>query len=80
MRFSKGDALVAGGMEMNAGIPAFVPSYWMVYLGVVDVDATYAAAIEAGAREMLPPTPFPGGRFAILADPLGATIAIRQTA
>jgi predicted enzyme related to lactoylglutathione lyase len=78
VRFSLGDAMVAGGMEMNAGVPAFVPSYWMVYFGVADVEATFRAAIAAGATEMMPPTPFPGGQFAILSDPQGATFAIRS--
>jgi predicted enzyme related to lactoylglutathione lyase len=35
-------------------------------------------AMVAGGMEMMPPKPFPGGKLAILADPQGATFAIRQ--
>jgi predicted enzyme related to lactoylglutathione lyase len=63
---------VAGAWEMNKMVPAGVPSYWQIYFSVDDVDASYAKAVEGGAREMLPPQDFPGGRFAILSDPQGA--------
>jgi uncharacterized protein len=67
---------VAGGMEMSPMVPAEVPSYWMVYFGVEDVDASFTTALEAGAREMMAPTAFPGGRFAILGDPQGAAFGL----
>jgi len=37
-------------------------------------------AIEAGAREMLAPQDFAGGRFAILGDPQGATFGLLKMA
>lgn len=67
---------VAGAMEMNPMVPAAVPSYWMVYFTVQDVDASYQKAIGAGAREMMAPGDFPGGRFAIITDPQGATFGL----
>lgn len=67
---------ILGAMEMNQMIPAEVPSYWTVYFGVDDVDATFKTAIEAGGREMVAPMDFPGGRFAVLGDPQGATFGI----
>lgn len=67
---------VAGGMEMNQMIPADVPSHWMVYFGVASVDASFEAAKQAGARDLMPPTDFPGGRFAILMDPQGAAFGV----
>jgi predicted enzyme related to lactoylglutathione lyase len=67
---------IAGAQEMNPMVPAQVPSYWMAYFTVKDVDGAYQKAIEAGAREMLPPQDFPGGRFAILSDPLGASFGL----
>jgi len=36
-----GDLDVAGGMEMSPMVPAEVPSYWMVYFAVADVDETF---------------------------------------
>lgn len=67
---------VAGGMEMSPMVPAEVPSNWMVYFGVDDVDAAFKTALEAGAREMMPPTPFPGGKFAVVGDPQGAVFGL----
>lgn len=53
--------------------------YWMAYLGTPDVDATYQDALALGARSCTAPRDIPTvGRFAILADPQGATFAIFQ--
>jgi predicted enzyme related to lactoylglutathione lyase len=67
---------VAGAMEMNPMVPAQVPSYWLVYFNVDDVDAACSKAIAGGARETLAPGDFPGGRFAILTDPQGAAFGL----
>jgi predicted enzyme related to lactoylglutathione lyase len=69
---------IAGATEMNAMVPAEVPSYWLVYFGVDDIDRSFRTAIYAGAREMMAPADFPGGRFAILADPQGAAFGLLQ--
>ena len=61
-------------------VPAQVPSYWMVYFNVSDVDGSRRKAIEAGAQEMLAPQDFPGGRFAILSDPQGAAFGLLKMA
>jgi hypothetical protein len=71
---------VAGGTEMNPMVPAQVPSYWLVYFNVADVDSSCRKAVEAGAREMLAPMDFAGGRFAILTDPQGAVFGLLKTA
>ena len=71
---------VGAAMEMNPMVPAQVPSYWLAYFGVVDVDRAYRTAIDAGAREMLAPQDFPGGRFAIVSDPQGAAFGLLQMA
>jgi predicted enzyme related to lactoylglutathione lyase len=71
---------VAGGMEMNPMVPAEVPSYWMVYFNVDDVDRSFKQAVDAGAREMVAPQEFPGGRFAILQDPQGAAFGLLKMA
>jgi predicted enzyme related to lactoylglutathione lyase len=79
IEFLVGDESIAGGMEMNPMVPPAVPSYWMVYFSVDDVDAAFKKAIAGGAREMLAPQDFAGGRFAILADPQGATFGVLKT-
>jgi hypothetical protein len=80
VEFHLGDERIAGGMEMSPMVPAEVPSYWMIYFGVDDLDASYRTALGAGAREMMPPTGFPGGRFAIVADPQGAVFGLHVLA
>jgi hypothetical protein len=76
--FMAGDLGIAGGTEMSPMVPSEVPSYWMVYFAVTDVDATFKTAMAAGGKEMLSPQDYPGGRFAILSDPQGAVFAIRS--
>lgn len=70
---------IAGATEMNPMIPAEVPSYWLVYFAVDDIDQAFRRAIEAGASEMLAPQQYPGGRFAILTDPQGASFGLMQS-
>jgi predicted enzyme related to lactoylglutathione lyase len=54
-----------------------VPPMWLPYVGVDDCDATVSRAQKLGGSVHVPATDIPGvGRFAILGDPLGATIAI----
>jgi predicted enzyme related to lactoylglutathione lyase len=74
--FLAGGESIAGGMEMNKMVPAQVPSYWLVYFTVEDVDKSHKKAVELGAKGMLEPQEFPGGRFSILSDPQGASIGL----
>jgi predicted enzyme related to lactoylglutathione lyase len=67
---------LAGAWEMNPAVPAEVPSYWLVYFGVDDVDAMFRTALDLGAREVAVPADFPGGRFAIVTDPQGASFGL----
>jgi predicted enzyme related to lactoylglutathione lyase len=74
--FKLGDESIAGGMEMNPMVPKEVPSYWMVYFGVADVDKAHQKATSLGGQEMMPPSDFPGGRFSIVTDPQGAAFGL----
>jgi len=77
--FQLGGTSIAGAMDMNPMVPKEVPSYWMVYFNVDDVDKSFKKAKELGAQEMLAPDEFPGGRFAIVSDPQGATFGLLKT-
>ena len=77
--FQIGDKSVAGAWEMNPSVPAEVPSYWQVYFAVDDVDAAFRKALELGAREINAPMEYPGGKFAIVADPQGASFGLLKT-
>ncbi len=78
--FQLGGESIAGGQEMQAMVPAQVPSYWLVYFAVADVDKSFKAATQAGARELVAPMEFPGGRFAIVTDPQGASFGLLKMA
>ena len=71
---------VAGAQEMQSMVPAQVPSNWLAYFTVADVDKSFKAATQAGARELVAPMDFPGGRFAILSDPQGASFGLLKMA
>ena len=71
---------VAGAWEMNPMVPAEVPSYWQIYFTVDDVDAAFRKALDLGATELLAPQEFPGGRFAIVSDPEGASFGLLKMA
>ena len=62
-----------GGVMPHHAAATGVPSHWIGYLAVSDVDATCVHAQAAGAKELFPPTDIPTvGRFASLEDPTGA--------
>lgn len=74
--FQLGGESIAGAMEMNPQIPAQVPSNWLPYFNVDDVDKSCTKAKQAGGQELMGPTDFPGGRFAVIRDPQGATFGL----
>lgn len=75
-QFSVDGESILGGMEMMPTAPAEMPSYWMPYFNVADVDDAFQRAVGLGASEMVAPSDMPGGRFAILRDPQGAVFGV----
>jgi predicted enzyme related to lactoylglutathione lyase len=63
-------------MDMPEMVPAEVPSYWMPYFGASDPDAQATKAAELGGTVLVPGQDFPGGRFAVVQDPNGATFGL----
>ena len=54
-----------------------LPSMWLPYVAVDDCDATARQAAALGGEVLAAPVDVPGvGRYAVLADPLGAAIAV----
>ena len=73
-----GGVSVAGLMALTAEAKAAgaIPG-WTGYVAVDDVDATAAQATALGGTVHMPPMDIPGvGRFAVIADPQGAVLAI----
>ena len=71
---------IAGMMEMPDGVPAEVQAFWMVYLEVEDVDAATRKVTDLGGSVTVPGMDFPGGRFALVADPQGAQFGLMSDA
>jgi predicted enzyme related to lactoylglutathione lyase len=71
---------IAGMMQMPPMIPAEVPPHWLVYIAVDDTDVTVDRAQQLGGAVRMPPMDIPTGRFAILADPQGATLGVIRLA
>ena len=73
---------MAGGMQVGGlmALPAdasSTPAHWLVYIGTPNVDATCTQAQGLGGRICKAATDIPNvGRFAVLADPQGATFAV----
>jgi uncharacterized protein len=66
-----------GGLMALPSDAASTPPHWMVYVGTPNVDASCEKAQGLGARVCKAPTDIPNvGRFAVLADPQGATFAV----
>jgi predicted enzyme related to lactoylglutathione lyase len=72
-----GDAAIGGIMGMPPGAPAGTPPSWVPYVTVADVDALVKKVVSLGGQVHMPPTDIPTvGRFAVIADPQGATINV----
>lgn len=68
-----------GMMPKPAQMPAHIPSYWMPYFQVTNVDQSASKVKELGGKLMVGPEDIPNtGRFAIATDPQGAVFAIFQ--
>jgi uncharacterized protein len=71
-----GQTQVGGLMALPADAPG-TPPHWLVYVGTPSVDATAEQGQRLGARVVKPASDIPNvGRFAVLADPQGATFAV----
>jgi predicted enzyme related to lactoylglutathione lyase len=77
-----GDKAIGGLMEKHAEMKAMnLPSHWMSYVSVDDVDAAANAAKASGGKVLHGPSDIPNvGRFAVLADGDGAAITAFRSA
>ncbi len=74
-----GEAMVGGMLDMNATeMPPEVPPHWLVYFMVEDTDAALEKVKAGGGNVMFGPIDIPVGRFAVVADPFGASFALMQ--
>jgi predicted enzyme related to lactoylglutathione lyase len=72
-----GKTQVGGLTGLPDGAEAGSPPHWIVYIATPDVDATVAEAEGLGGKVVKSASDIPNmGRFAVLADPQGATFAV----
>jgi predicted enzyme related to lactoylglutathione lyase len=68
---------IAGAMPTPSGVPEATPAFWLTYFSVEDCDASVAKVQELGGSALGPPHEMAGvGRFAVVADPHGATFGV----
>lgn len=69
-----------GGICHARGRNAGQPPGWMMYITVADLDASLAACTANGGRIVAEPRGAGGtARYAVIADPSGATVALFDT-
>lgn len=77
--FARGEDTVAGMMAMPEHMPEQVPPFWMPYFAAADPGATADRAAGLGGTVLVPAQDFPGGTFAVVQDPQGATFGLLRT-
>ncbi len=78
--FKNGETSIGGAMQRTPEMGE-VPSHWITYFSVTDCDAAADKAAELGGRIINPPMDIPNvGRFALMADPVGAMFAVIKLA
>jgi predicted enzyme related to lactoylglutathione lyase len=75
--FNLGDKPIAGAMPTPSQVPDEVPAFWLAYFSVADCDESVAKVQELGGSVLGSAHDLPGvGRFAVVADPYGATFGV----
>jgi uncharacterized protein len=69
---------VAGMMAMPQEVPSEAPASWGPYFSVVDCEVAERRAEALGGLVLRPTTDLGGQRFAVLADPAGATFQVLE--
>jgi predicted enzyme related to lactoylglutathione lyase len=76
-QLSVGDRAVTGVLgHTHEHRPAEQQAAWLVYFQVADADQAARTAASGGATVLQQPEDTPFGRFAVLADPWGARLAV----
>ncbi len=77
--FLRGDTQLGGCMKLEGPQFEGVPSNWLTYFAVDDVDAAAQTCTRAGGSVLNPPTDVGNMlRFAVCADPEGAVFAVMK--
>ena len=75
--FKAGDRESGGMMDMPPDVPKEVPSHWMTYIAVDDVDAAIEKTKKLGGQVLHGPQDVKEvGRFCIIQDPTGGVVSL----
>lgn len=74
------DGECVAGVCHTRGSNAQMPATWIPYVIVENLEASLSAVTEAGGKVRVPTRGAgPSGRFAVIEDPAGATLALFQS-
>lgn len=68
----------SAGVCHARGSNADLPPQWLIYIVVADLDESLRSCSDNGGKVLREPRGLAGGRFAIIADPVGAVTALYQ--
>lgn len=78
-RVAKVGTTAIGGIMKTPAAAQGMPPMWCAYVTVADIDATLKQVAQLGGKVVAPVMDVPQvGRFAVIADPQGATINLMQ--
>lgn len=71
----------AGGVCHQRGVNSYLPSQWLIYINVADIEASLERCLELGGK-VLKKEPDEGGpvQYAVIEDPAGAVVALTKLA
>ncbi len=69
----------AAGICHARGGNATLPSQWLIYITVADVDKSAEACRENGGKVIVGPKAMGGGKFCVIEDPNGSVAALYQS-
>ncbi|MCA9911919.1 MAG: VOC family protein [Anaerolineae bacterium] len=72
------DGDIVAGICRKEGYNAAIPSQWMNYIRVADLDASLESVKEHGGKVVVEPRGEAGSRLAIIEDPAGAVCALME--
>lgn len=74
-----GSSEPVAGVCHARGPNAELPSQWLVYFGVGNLDASISRCVEGGGEVIAGPKPAGEGRFCVIRDPAGAMAALYES-
>ncbi|MCA9278587.1 MAG: VOC family protein [Phycisphaeraceae bacterium] len=72
------DGSPTAGVCFKRGTNADIPSQWLMYIIVEDIDASIAACTKLGGSVLVGPKSMGSARYCVIRDPAGAVCGLYQ--